>query len=77
MVDSEDYELIDWDEDSHVLGILITDDNRRLEINCTISDSEYTQTIEWNPDVTKLNSDNLVIKWDESKKIFKANWETR
>ena len=21
--------------------------------------------------------DNLVIKWDESKKIFKANWETR
>ena len=70
-------EIIDWDDDTRELGILITDDNRRLEINCTISDSEYTQTIEWDPDVTKLNADNLVIKWDESKKIFKANWEAR
>ena len=75
--EAEEMEIIDWDDDTRELGILITDDNRRLEINCTISDSEYTQTIEWNPDVTKLNADNLVIKWDEGKNIFKANWETK
>jgi len=75
--DAEAMEIIDWDDDTRELGILITDDNRRLEINCTISDSEYSQTIEWKFDMTKLNADNLVIIWDEKKKIFKASWETR
>jgi len=74
--ETEEMELIDWDEERDLLSIRKIDFPRRLELYYTINGEDRAQTIGWDPEVTASKAD-LELNWNSIQKKYIANWETK